>query len=77
MRLECKLGSLKLQGKSLLKKGEEKGKGKEKGKEMKRRIRKEMRGWDVFSLNNFVNLMYSTEPKDSVTDIVKGVMNCL
>lgn len=45
-------------------KGERKGKGKGKRKEVKGRGRKEKRGWDVF------NLMYSTEPKDSVTDIV-------
>lgn len=60
--------SQKLQGLKISKKELVEKRGK--GKEMKRRVRKEKRGWDVFNLHNFVNLMYSIEPTDSVTGIV-------
>lgn len=46
------------------------GKLHEKEEKEKGRGRKEKRGWDMFNLHNFVNLMYSTEPTDSVTDTV-------
>lgn len=49
---------------------EREGKGNEREEKQKGKGRKEKRGWDVFNLHNFVNLMYSTEPTDSVTDIV-------
>lgn len=41
---------------------EREGKLHEKEEKEKGRGRKEKRGWDMFNLHNFVNLVYSTEP---------------
>lgn len=55
------------------KKGKGKGKKEEerKGGRGEKRGRKEKGGWDIFNLHNFVDLVYSTEPTDTLLALFK------